>query len=174
MARSLKLHGQPLRWLALVCLLMLAGCYPHHNWREMPVADGLAVIAFPARVETAARKIELADQQLEFVLSTAKVDRTLFSFGYAQLPAASTLAQRVAVQAAMVQSLTAGLGAQPTPEALAGALFQLESPDVARPLVVAARVLLHYDVVMRVVVSGPPEELSDALIQEFMRSLVLR
>jgi hypothetical protein len=37
-----------------------------------------------------------------------------------------------------------------------------------------AKVLVHYDVAMRVVASGPPQELTDELAGEFMRSLKLR
>lgn len=154
--------------------MVLVGCYPRYNWRELPVADGLAVVAFPARADVAQRDVEIAGQRLTFVLTSAKVDNTLFSFGYAQLPAGSTPAVREAVRQAMVDSLAAGMGKPPPASAQDGAVFQLVSANDRAPLVVFARVVLHHDVVMRLVASGPPQELTPTLGNEFMRSLALR
>lgn len=138
------------------------------------MADGLAVVAFPARPDVAQRPVEVAGQRLDFVLTSSKVDNTLFSFGYARLPADSDVAAREAVRQAMVDSLASGMG-QPAPAmAQDGSAFRLVSLDGRAPLVVFARVLLHHDVVMRLVASGPPQELTDALGAEFMRSLALR
>ena len=44
----------------------------------MPVADGLAVVAFPARVDTAEREIELAGMKVTFVMTSATVIKLSF------------------------------------------------------------------------------------------------
>ena len=69
------------RWAVLLLTVVLAACYPRYNWRELPVADGLAVLAFPARTDVAQRDVVLAGLPVKFVLTSAKVDDRLFSFG---------------------------------------------------------------------------------------------
>lgn len=170
-------HRQRVRLGALFLVLLvgvLSGCYPKYNWRELSVADGLAVAAFPARIDTAQREIMLNDMKLTFVLKSAMIDQTVFSVGHAQLPMDSTPAQRQQAQRAMATSLTSAMGYPVSEEALAGEPFVLKSPKTEAPLIMYARVVLHYDVVLRQIVAGPPDELSPEIAQEFIRSLKLR
>lgn len=174
LAMSLGLKRLFVRSCVLGCLLWLAACYPTYNWRELPVADGLATLAFPAKADTAKRNIELAGMPVTFVLTSADVNDVVFSVGWAQLPTQSTPEQRVAAQRALTDSLAASIG-QPAPSrAYEAEVFRLESSRDGRSLAIVARVLVHYDIVMRVVASGPPDVLTEDLAQEFMRSLKLR
>lgn len=158
----------------LLLVLALAGCYPTYNWREVPVADGLAVMAFPGKVESAERQIELAGIEVTFVLSGTEVQNTIFSVGHAQLPLDTSEAQRQAVQRSLVDSLVAGIGQDAPLAAYEGQAFTLEvqAPDMSMRMF--ARVLIHYDVAIRVVAWGPSESLTNEIGQEFMRSLRLR
>jgi len=160
-------------WL-LATALALSACYPTYNWRELPVADGLATLAFPAKVDTAKRDIELAGMPVTFVLTKSKANDTVFSIGWAQLPLQSAPDQRVAAQKALVDSLASSMKQDAPPEAYAGQTFRVETSSADQSLAMVARVLLRYDVVMRVVASGPPDKLTDEVAQEFMRSLRLR
>jgi hypothetical protein len=158
----------------LVLMGLLSACYPKYNWRELSVADGLAVAAFPSRVDTAQREIVLNDMKLTFELTSATIDKTVFSVGYSQLPMDSTPAQRQEAQRAMVMSLASAMG-QPLPEeAFAGEAFVLKSLEAQTPLVMHARVVLYYDVVIRQIAAGPIEELTPEIAQEFMRSFKIR
>lgn len=169
------------RWLprasglmASLFIVFLAGCYPKYNWRELPVADGLAVVAFPARVDTAEREIELAGMKVTFVLTSATVDQTVFSFGYAQLPLQSTAQERLQAQQAMIKSLEAGMSQPIGEQALAGEAFMLRRQAGDTELVMHAKVILYHDVVMQQIVAGPPAQLNQELADEFMRSLTMR
>lgn len=158
----------------LVLVGLLSACYPKYNWRELSVADGLAVAAFPARVDTAQREIVLNDMKLTFELTSATIDKTVFSVGYSQLPMDSTPAQRQEAQRAMAMSLASAMG-QPLPEqAFAGEAFVLKSLEAQTPLVMHARVVLYYDVVIRQIAAGPIEDLTPEIAQEFMRSFKIR
>ena len=174
MSSIVSVRGAHARWAVLLLAMVLAACYPRYNWRELPVADGLAVLAFPARIDVAQREVVLAGLKVSFELTSAKVDDSLFSFGYAQLPPESALPAREAARQALIDSLAKGMGQEAPASAQEGTVFKLESLQGESPLVVFARVLLHRDVVMRVVASGPPEELTEEIAREFMRSLVLR
>jgi hypothetical protein len=158
----------------LILVGVLSACYPKYNWRELSVADGLAVVAFPARPDTAQREIVLNDMKLMFELTSATIDKTVFSVGYSQLPMNSTPAQRQEAQRAMITSLASAMG-QPVPdEAFAGEVFVLKSPEASTPLVMHARVVLYYDVVIRQIAAGPIDELTSEIAQEFMRSFKIR
>ena len=171
-AKVLKRAGlmASLVWLAV----LLAACYPTYNWREMPVADGLATLAFPGKVDTAERDIELAGIPLTFVLSGTEVKRTVFAIGYARLPQQTTALERESVQRALVDSLAAGMNQTAPPEAYSGDVFRMQRTVGDRTVVTVARVLVHHDVAIRVVASGPPQELTEPIAHEFMRSLKLR
>lgn len=169
---------QQRRLLSGLFLLVLVGalsaCYPKYNWRELSVADGLAVAAFPARADTAQREIVLNDMKLTFELTSATIDKTVFSVGYSQLPMDSTLSQRQEAQRSMITSLASAMGQTVPDEAFAGEAFVLKSPEAQTPLVMHARVVLYYDVVIRQIVAGPISELTPDIAQEFMRSFKIR
>lgn len=158
----------------LASLLLVSACYPTYNWRELPVADGLATLAFPAKVDTVKRDLDLAGMPVTFVLTSTDVNDVVFSIGWAQLPLQSTPEQRQSAQRLLVDSLAATMS-QPAPtDAYAGEVFRLESNRDGRSLAMVAKVLVHYDIVMRVVATGPPDLLTEELQTEFMRSLKLR
>ncbi len=158
----------------LLLVLALAACYPTYNWREVPVADGLAVMAFPGKVESAEREMELAGIEVTFVLAGTQVQDTIFSVGHAQLPMDTSEAQRQAVQRSLVDSLTAGIGQQAPLAAYEGEAFTLQAQARDMPMTMFAQVLIHYDVAIRVVAWGPSDSLTNEIGQEFMRSLRLR
>lgn len=158
----------------LFLMVVLAGCYPKYNWREMPVADGVATVAFPAKVDTAERELTLANMKVTFVLTSATVDQTVFSFGYAQLPMESTPAQRQQAQQAMIGSLEAGMNQSASDAATEGEAFVMRRQTDKGELVMHAKVILYHDLVMQQIVAGPPDQLDQGLADEFMRSLEMR
>ena len=84
--------------LILITVMALAGCYPEYNWREIAVADGLAVAAFPAKVNGQSRTVTLAGVDLEFTVDSARLDNSIFALGYARLPADLSPATRQAIR----------------------------------------------------------------------------
>lgn len=155
-------------------LLLLAGCYPEYNWREVPVADGLAMAAFPAKVNTQSRDVTLAGVTLSFTVESARVDSNIFALGSARLPPGLDPAQRQAVRLAMVESLFGSLGVAPTEQALNAGVFVVLSEQSTSPLRVVGRVVEHRDSVIRMMASGPAQALSEQTGREFIESLSLR
>lgn len=175
MARYKSFVNRALLWaLILTGVMALQACYPTYNWRTLSLADGAVELAFPARVDTATRQVDLAGVKVKFSLTSAEARDTLFSMGYATLPDSGTAMQTKAVQKALVDSLAASMGQSAPETAYAGDVFRIESDARGKPLAMVARVLIHRNLAIRVVASGPPELLTDAVAQEFMRSLKLR
>lgn len=175
MAVFLGVQARVMKQIALlVSLLWLSACYPTYNWREMPVADGLATLAFPGKTETAEREIDLAGISVNFVLTGTEVKGTVFAIGYARLPAEITPHEKQSVQRALVDSLAASMSQVAPEQAYQGEVFRMERTVGDRTVVTVARALVHYDVAIRVMASGPPQELTEEIAHEFMRSLKLR
>lgn len=161
--------------LCVLCLaFFLAGCYPDYNWRVMPIADGVVSVAFPARVNSQSRPIELAGVQLDYHVESARVDNNIFAFGYARLPEGLDAEKRKAIVDALTDNLFRSLGATPGEQARQGKPFVIESAHGTNPLLVAGRVLEHRGLVIRMMASGPVAELPEKMALEFIGSLELR
>jgi len=160
--------------LALFCLLWLAGCTPEYNWRELTVADDRAVVMFPSRVQTEQRTIRVDGVELVFSLTSAAVEQSVFSVGYAALSSTLDSAQTERLVHAFATALAARVGQPLAPQALNGAVFELEAVVAGQASRLMGRVLIHRGMLIQIVVSGPKKSLSHENATEFMRSLVLR
>jgi hypothetical protein len=160
--------------LVLFCLLWLAGCTPEYNWRELIVADERAMVMFPSRVKTEQRTIRVEGIELVFSLTSAAVDQSVFSVGYAPLSPTLDSAQTERLVQAFATALATRVGQPLAPQALSGEVFELESVVAGQPSRLLGRVLIHRGMLIQAVVSGPKKSLSKENATEFMRSLVLR
>jgi hypothetical protein len=160
--------------LVLFGFLWLAGCTPDYNWRELTVADDRAVVAFPARVQTEQRTLRVDGIELVFSLTSAAVEQSVFSVGYAPLSPELDAAQTERLVRTFATALAARVGQPLAPQALSGDMFEIESVVGGQAARLMGRVLIHRGVLLQVVVSGPQKSLSKEHATEFMRSLVLR
>lgn len=160
--------------LVLFCLLWLVGCTPEYNWRELTVADDRALVMFPSRVQTEQRTLRVDGIDLVFSLTSAAVDQSVFSVGYAPLNAKLDSAQTERLIQSFATALAARVGQPLAPQALNGDVFELEAVVAGQASRLMGRVLIHRGMLIQVVVSGPKKALSKETATEFMRSLVLR
>jgi hypothetical protein len=73
-----------LLWLTAISL-MLAGCSPPYNWREIrPEAQGFAVL-MPAKTAAMNREIDLDGLRVSMSMVGARVDASLFTVGVVDL-----------------------------------------------------------------------------------------
>ena len=158
---------------AVLAALVLCACTPEYNWRETVVADGNAQIAFPAQVRTEARPLDVDGTRMTFSLMSASVGPAVFAVGYAKLPADASAELGQSLVRRLVTSLAAN-GGQPPEGANQGDVFELETTVAGQPSRLVARVLVHRDILIEVVASGPKSALAPAQAHDFMRSLVLR
>lgn len=160
--------------VAAALAIVLAACTPEYDWRELPVAEGRARAAFPARVQTEQRPVTLDGRQLPFTLTTAAVGEALFAVGHAPLPA--DVRGRVADEARLARALTrtlyANLGRQP-PEDLPppGKEIRVEAEIDGEPALLMARVMVQGDMLIEAVAMGPSRSLPIERAQDFVRSL---
>lgn len=159
--------------LILMASVLLAGCSPEYNWRELPVADGRAMVAFPARVQTESRQVTLEGHVLNFSLTSASVNQNLFAVGFAPLPDTLSATQQDSIRRSLLKTLARNVGATLPESAAKGEPFTLESA-AARPVRMVARVVIHRGYLFQFIATGPPADLKEQVTHEFMRSIVLR
>ena len=171
--------------LALVASGLAGACTPALNWREMPAADGVVIVAFPARPQTETRTLPVAGSSAPFTLTTAQVDGAIFAVGHIVLPAAIDAADRDRYRAALedglarnlqatertrrdVQIRAAGHGTRsPVP---AHELEFSGSPN-GEPAWLLARVVLVGDRLIEVAALGPRRALSEETARTFIDSV---
>ena len=161
-------------WLLGLVLAFLLGCSPEFNWREIAVVDGRATLAFPAKVQTEQRQIQIDGQTLAFSLSAANVGPAVFAVGFAALPENLSESAQQSFTRALLTSLFAASGQAPTQAALEGKIFELETMVAKQPSLLMARVFIHRGMLMQVVASGPKQALPRDQALEFMQSLALK
>lgn len=161
-------------WLLGVVLALLLGCTPEFNWRELSVAQDRATLAFPSKVQTEQRQIQIDGRTLDFSLSAASVGPAVFAVGFAALPENIGETEQLSMKRALLMSLFASSGKTPTQAALDGHVFELEMLVAKQPSLLMARVLVHRGMLMQVVASGPRQSLPREQALEFMQSLVLK
>jgi hypothetical protein len=132
------------------------------------------VVLFPSKVQTEQRALRVDGIDLVFSLTSAAVDQSVFSVGYAPLAAALDAVQTERLVKTFATALAARVGQPLAPQALTGEVFELESVVAGQPARLMGRVLIHRGMLIQVVVSGPKKSLSAENATEFMRSLVLR
>lgn len=97
-----------------VAMIVLAGlavaCVPALNWRETQVADsGGAMALFPCKVDRFARRVRLADVEVEMRMLSCSVDGVTYAVTHAQLPDPASSALAMAQLRATAASNVAGL-----------------------------------------------------------------
>jgi len=101
-------------WLTAISL-MLAGCSPPYNWREIrPEAQGFAVL-MPAKTAEMSREIDLDGLPVTMSMVGARVEASLFTVGVVEL-ARDAIGQReralTAMRVGMLRNVTASTTAE--------------------------------------------------------------
>lgn len=72
--------------MLLAALLMLAGCSPSLNWRQVQGVDAPFVVLLPAKPATLSRAIDLDGIRVTMSMTAAEVDGVTFAVGAVVLP----------------------------------------------------------------------------------------
>jgi hypothetical protein len=138
------------------------------------VAQDRGVIMFPSRTKTEQRQIDVEGVAAIFALTSAAVGEAVFSVGYVPLPESLSPEKSAALVKTIVAALAARAGKQAPESALQGEIFTLDTVVANKPSLLMAKVVVHRDMLIQVIVSGPKQSLSNENALEFVRSLRLR
>jgi hypothetical protein len=81
---------------AALASLLLAGCSPRLNWREVKLAEARCVIALPDKPQAVQRELDFDGQKVRMDMTSTGVGPSLFAVGVARLPASAVAPERLA------------------------------------------------------------------------------
>jgi len=155
---------------AIMAAVLITGCSPEYNWREVAVSDQVGRVLFPAKPRVETRELPFGDQALQFTLTTATVDQSIFAVGSAPWP--DSMLKDEALQQELGRSVMASLY-QNLGSKLPGQLPQFgEHFEIATGATrVQARVWVSKEGLVEGVVMGPDLEFPNAAADEFLASV---
>lgn len=107
MTTAFPLSLSRLCWLAL---LLLAGCSPSLNWRQVQGVDAPFVVLLPAKPATLSRRIDLDGIQVTMSMTAAEVDGVTFAVGSVVLPDAALAPKALqAMKLALVRNINGSI-----------------------------------------------------------------
>ncbi len=174
-----------------VPLMLLSGCSPTYDWRELPAAGGAVQVAFPGRPATDSRELSMAGRSVTFEVAAAQAAGATFAVGHMTLPASALQSVDLpeltpdAVVDVLVQSLVRGF----PPDAVSrsqvvvrrlraseGAPVQAIEVAALQPdgLRLLARVLYHDERWIQIVALGPADRLDAETARWFVDTMRLQ
>ncbi len=180
------------RWqFLLLSVLLLVGCSPAHEWRELPAADGAVQVTFPGKPSTDSRDLPMAGRLVTFKISAVEAAGATFAVGHMTLKPEELQQSGLPeltddeITDALVQSLVRGFDSQdvitsevavrrlraPTDTGATAVEVLAEQPEGLRLL---ARVFHHQDQWIQVVAVGPSSRLDTETARWFVDSLRLQ
>lgn len=155
--------------------LLLLGCTPHFDWREVRGSNAPFSVLLPAKPVTLSRPVNLNGIQVTMTMTAAEVDGVAFAVGSAELAdAASAAAALEAMQAAMLKNIGGSVRRQTSSGAGSNRSIDLEAigapaRGTAPPLLVA-RFVARERRVYQAVVLGPEPAVAREAVETFLTS----
>jgi len=164
-----------------ICLLvlMLAGCNPALNWREVRSSDGSYAVLLPAKPTSFERSVDLDGLQVVMNMTAAEANGVSFAVATAVVADESQRASALmAMQTAMTRNIQGKITEQKTITLKNGtSVIQIRATGKAartgEPLVLFARFLMHETRVFQVIALGPEDKLDAETADTFLNSFSL-
>ena len=170
------------KFVTFLAAILLIGCTPKFNWREVRGTDAPFVVVMPAKPETYARPIRLGDVQVTMTMTASEVDGMTFAVGTATLPDAS---KAVASIHLMKSALVNNISGTIRKERVSGSTqHQVTSIDLeivgastasssGQPRLMVARLIAKDNKVYQALVVGLEKSVTPEALDTFFTSLNL-
>jgi hypothetical protein len=163
---------------AAAAALVMLGCTPRYDWREVRGTDDSYSILLPAKPAALTRTINLDGVRVAMTMTAAEVDGVTFAVGSAQLPdAPAAQAALDKMKVALVKNINGGIKHEkrPTPgERMPTIELEARGDRNGRPLLLLARFVAKDRRAYQVVVAGPEKAVVREAAETFLTSLNLR
>lgn len=164
-----------LRALVVVAFAgLLAGCSPDYNWREVTLADGLVMAAFPDKPRVQKKTLPFEGHALEFSLTGTVLNDAVFAVGHAPLPPAigqdADLRERLYQQTLL--SFYGNFGIQPpNPLPRPGQQFDIAGQGPGGPLRLQGVVWVHASSITEALVTAPADRFPTEPATQFLNAV---
>lgn len=158
----------------LLALVLLAGCNPTYNWREVAGPDASYRVLFPAKPATVTRDIDLDGLRVAMTMTAAEVEGATFAVGTAEAP--DTVRARAAL-AAMRLALARNIGASAGPiaaDAQPTAAIDARGVRNGVPMRVVGRFEARGKRIYQAIVVGPVSAMPAEQVEQFLVSFTPR
>lgn len=145
----------------LACALLLLGCSPKFDWREVRGAGAPYKITLPAKPASHARAINLDGLQVTMTMTAAEVDHITFAVGAVEV---ADEAQAHKALQAMRTALLRNIEGAVKREVLTPQMIDIEASGPSRMLL--ARFVTKGKFVYQVIALGPENTLSQPAARE--------
>lgn len=167
--------------ISVLCLLalMLAGCDPALNWREVRSSDSGYTVLMPAKPTSFERSVDLDGLQVMMNMTAAEADGASFAVATAEVADdAQRTSALMAMQTAMTRNIQGEITEQKTLTMKNGATaIQIRATGKAardgQEKVMYARFLIYEKRVFQVVALGPKDKLDSETADTFLNSFTL-
>ncbi len=182
--RALQYVG---RALMACTLVVLGACTPEYNWRELTVAGGSLRVAFPGKLSSETRTLDVGGDRLPFTMSATQVGGAVFAVGHVDLPGdVARDPQRIgdivrAVESSLARNLhgkpvvrgpvEVRYAHEPARRPLLAEEFEVYGTPAGEPMWLMGRVLVVGDRLIDVVALGPEKRLSRDVALTFLNSV---
>lgn len=178
MLRSIFLRFSVL--VAFAGAMLLAGCSPTYDWREIPGTNAPYAASFPAKPATHSRVIDLNGMKVSMTMTAARVGDITFAVG--SIPVANAKAALAAIDA-MKTAMVKNIGGTVRQEKILPASVQqlravdLEAtgkaagnPSVQAPQILFARFIAKPSHAYQLIVIGPEADVPREEVEMFFAS----
>lgn len=166
-------------WFGLLTVLLLGGCSPKYDWREMRAEQAPFMIAFPGKPVHQTRNLSLAGNEVKMTMSSTQIDGVTFAVGSAKLPdAAQARAALPLLKATLLANIHGKIKQESTPKVGNATALQMEAEGQqsklavagAQDIVLVARFIAQDKQIYQLVVMGKPERVIKDTIDTFFTS----
>ena len=119
-------------WLLLASCLMLAGCSPTLNWREVRLAASALKVLLPCKADQGSRPVELAGQLVELQMVGCEAGAALFAVSHVELKDSSRMAE---IQAGWQTAMLAAMAVKEPEVPVQRTAFELKGAAAQPPAV---------------------------------------
>jgi len=150
--------------------IVLSGCNPQFNWRDVNSNDAPFRVLMPGKADSFSQDMQLAGIPVKMTMTATDVGGLNFAVGSVKLTDASKANEVLAaMQSGMIKNIQGNITKQVTP---ADTVMEVRGKAGGSDVMMAARFLSHGDWVYQVIIIGPQNQMTPDIIETFMRSFV--
>lgn len=163
--------------MLIAAFIVLAGCSPKYDWREVHGTDARFVVLLPAKPTTVSRQVNLDGMPVTMVMTAAEVGGVTFAIGSAELPdAGAAQLALLAMKRAMLNNIKGTIQSEKTAATAPGSIatdIEATGSIGGKPARLFARFAVKDKRVYQAIVLGPEQALSRDAADSFFTSFKL-
>jgi hypothetical protein len=166
-------------WLMAAVILILSGCSPTYDWREVQGTDAPFTVMLPAKPATYSRAVNLNGLQVSMTMTAARVKNASFAVGSAPVSDPKQAAAALqAMKTAMVKNIGGTIKKEkrlPADANLAESI-QIEASGIvsnggtSQPVALLAQFMAKNGRIYQVIALGPESDLPPEEVEMFFSS----